>query len=668
MSDTTFLFDNTIKKVSDAGFLPEGTWLASRQYKIIKHIGAGGYGKTYLVETQFGSQKVVKELFIDSMCCRGAENAVVVSVEENKHIFKAQCEKFKEEAKLINKLSHPNVVKVSAIFEENNTVYYAMDYINGVTLKEYRKLNKLSESEILLFLNQLLSALGYLHSVGVSHLDIKPGNIMIDKTGRLVLIDFGSSKLFDSISHNKTMISSDCSPFTRGYAPAEQEYGDIKDMGPHCDIYAVGATLYYLYTGKDPDSPYEISKNGLQAIPEASSHVQYVITKAMAYWRKERIKSVEEFRNVLNDKAQTVVANQETSQNTLLGGTTIPNSNDNLTHNPWQQAPPTPPVTPPINKGGGRSTGGNSNGNLVKVLIIVLAAVAAFALGMGGYYLYKKNKDNATSSSQSSDVYQSKSSGGVAEKSKKDYLIEQVNGVKFKMVKVEGGTFTMGAQSGQAVENDEYPAHEVTLGDYYIGETEVTQELWRAVMNEDIDEHRNRAEADFPYSCSLHGYGDDYPMYYVSWDECNMFISRLNEITGKTYFLPTEAQWEYAARGGKKSHNYSYSGGNTPDNYAWFGASTDTGVSHRVKTKQPNELGLYDMSGNVWEWCSDRYGAYSSSSQTNPSGPSSGSDRVVRGGCWRSDPDGIRITKRHHNDRKRHFSRFGLRLALSAEW
>lgn len=192
-----------------------------------------------------------------------------------------------------------------------------------------------------------------------------------------------------------------------------------------------------------------------------------------------------------------------------------------------------------------------------------------------------------------------------------------VNGVSFKMIAVEGGTFTMGATSEQTgAESDESPTHSVTLSDYYIGETEVTQELWSAVMG----------------SNPSHFTGDmQRPVEKVSWNDCQTFISRLNELTGATFRLPTEAQWEYAARGGNKSKGYTYSGSNEIDDVAWYCDNSDI-TTHPVKTKAPNELGIYDMSGNVWEWCSDWYGSYSSAAQTDPTGPATGYRRMIRGG------------------------------------
>ena len=221
-----------------------------------------------------------------------------------------------------------------------------------------------------------------------------------------------------------------------------------------------------------------------------------------------------------------------------------------------------------------------------------------------------------------------------------------VNGVTFKMIAVEGGTFQMGSNDAGS-DSDEQPVHQVTLSSFSIGETEVTQELWQAVMGSNPSYFK----------------GNKLPVETVSWNDCQTFITKLNELTGKTFRLPTEAEWEYAARGGNQSKGYIYSGSITIDDVAWYN-SNSSGATHPVAQKVPNELGIYDMSGNVWERCQDWYGNYSSASQTNPTGPTSGSDRVERGGSWGEDARSCRVANRYDNDPTSTSSSLGFRLAL----
>lgn len=193
-----------------------------------------------------------------------------------------------------------------------------------------------------------------------------------------------------------------------------------------------------------------------------------------------------------------------------------------------------------------------------------------------------------------------------------------VNGVYFRMIKVEGGTFTMGALNTEPSSfTFEKPQHQVTLSTFWIGETEVTQELYKAVMG--VNPSINKS--------------DQNPVEWVSWEDCKAFTEKLSEITGKNFRLPTEAEWEYAAIGGKYTHYYKFSGSERAADVAWY-ITNSNGSSHPVKQLLPNELGLYDMSGNVYEWVNDWYGRYTADPQTNPQGPETGSYKVYRSGSW----------------------------------
>ncbi len=229
-------------------------------------------------------------------------------------------------------------------------------------------------------------------------------------------------------------------------------------------------------------------------------------------------------------------------------------------------------------------------------------------------------------------------------------LSAELNKLINNMVYVSSGTFTMGGTSeqGSEAESDEKPTHNVTLSSYYICKYEVTQALWRAVMGSNPSEFKD----------------DNLPVERVSWNDCQTFINRLNSYTGRNFRLPTEAEWEFAARGGNYSRRYKYSGSNDIGDVAW---NTDNSGdrTHPVGTKRPNELGLYDMSGNVFEWCSDWYGTYSSYSQTNPTGATSGSGRVNRGGSWIFDAWYCRASIRFGHAPGFSSSNLGLRLVLS---
>ncbi len=213
--------------------------------------------------------------------------------------------------------------------------------------------------------------------------------------------------------------------------------------------------------------------------------------------------------------------------------------------------------------------------------------------------------------------------------------IETVGGLNLEMVLIEGGTFTMGCtpEQGDDCYGDERPAHEVTVSDFYIGKYEITQKQWRKVMGSDP------SEAYFK-GC------DDCPVERVSWDEAQQFIRELNRMTRNNYRLPTEAEWEFAARGGNKSQGFKYAGSNNLNEVAWYDNNSGR-RTHPVGQKKPNELGLYDMSGNAWEWCSDWYGRYTPQSKVNPQGPASGTHRIYRGGGYNSNEVRCRVTNRY---------------------
>ena len=255
---------------------------------------------------------------------------------------------------------------------------------------------------------------------------------------------------------------------------------------------------------------------------------------------------------------------------------------------------------------------------------------------------------------------------------------------KDDMVLVKGGTFLMGAQSSDNTlanydadaASYESPVHQVTLSDFYIGKYEVTQQIWEYVMRysgfvaDGTIMYAYAPEAWLGMQpSSRYGLGDYFPTYYVSYEDVvNIFIPRLNKLTGLTFRLPTEAEWEYAARGGEKSNGYKYSGSDTVEDVAWT-YTYPTAISREVGTKAPNELGIYDMSGNVWEWCSDWYrdDYYSMSSSINPTGPIPGPFVVIRGGGWLNTAKDCRVARRGGVEPNFRDCCYGFRLACSCQ-
>ena len=569
-------------------YLANNTLLQGGKYKIVRHISSGGFGNTYEgVHTMMDTRVAIKEFFPKMFCNRDENTShITVATQSNKELVDKLRKKFIEEAKAIFKMNHPNIVKVHDIFEENGTAYYVMDYIDGKSLGDIvKQRGPLPEAEAVGYIRQVADALKYVHSLNRLHLDIKPGNVMVDATGHAMLIDFGASKHYDMESGENT--STLMGVNTKGYAPVEQSTQSFTKFSPATDIYALGATLYKLLTGKTPpDANLLMAKEEtLAPLPSCiSKSTHNAVLKAMTLIRADRPQTIDVFLGLLDSK----ITNSFDDEVTMCKETEKARQTKEKRRLTEEQK---------------RNTAKKSSSKNAWLWIVIgVIAVVGIIIGVN---------------SMSQQIFS------------KTYT---ANGVSFDMMMVKAGTFTMGATSEmKAPDSAEKPTHQVTLtNDYYIGKTEVTQALWMAVMGNNPSYFK----------------GDNLPVENVSWDDCQKFISKLNSLTGQNFRLPTEAEWEFAARGGNNSNHYQYSGSNELGDVAWYdGNSGDN--THAVATKQPNELGLYDMSGNVLEWCSDWFGNYSSSSLTNPTGPNSGSYRVLRGGGWSSLARNCRSSYRH---------------------
>jgi formylglycine-generating enzyme required for sulfatase activity len=259
----------------------------------------------------------------------------------------------------------------------------------------------------------------------------------------------------------------------------------------------------------------------------------------------------------------------------------------------------------------------------------------------------ENDKSLTPSNSQSLSVLQKvQTQLAIVEKIKQELANPMLTSARFpfepEMIFVEGGTFQMGCND---YEENEQPIHSVTLSSFNISKYQLTQKQWEAVMGSNPSYFK----------------GDDLPVEEVSWNDVQEYIKKLNEKTGKTYRLPTETEWEFAARGGNKSKGYQYAGSDTPSDIAWFSENSDN-KTQPVGTKKPNELGIYDMSGNVWEWCSDWYGDYSTEPQTNPKGAETGSYRVLRGSSWFYDAVLLRVASRGYYTPANNYNNLGFRL------
>ena len=620
--------------------LPVGTLLHGGVYCVEDYLSSGGFGNTYVVRNvEFDEVYALKEFYIKGVCQRdGDSTSISVSNSENAECFTQQREKFKKEARRIRGLHNEHIIKVHDLFEENGTAYYVMDLVDGESLKDrLKRTNKpLTEAEVNQLLPQILDGLKAIHDMHIWHLDIKPANIMVDKHGTVKLIDFGASKQ-QSGTDGTTLSSAIC--YTMGYAPSEQMAQEYEEFGPWTDFYALGATLYKLLTLQNPPSVTKVSedesedKHEALPMPGVSDKTRRLIAWMMQDKRKHRPQSVEEILKWLAGEDDTTIVVEPTEDNSDTIVISKPKQ-PNVHLKPVDRKPKAPTSAQHTTQTPRRRR--YSKRKLRQAFFAFVAVVVCIGV-VWGISSMKSSKQQTNTKTKSQEI--SYSNGVLTAK-----------GVTYDMVEVEAGTFTMGATSEMKdPSDDEKPAHKVTLANnYYLGKTEVTQALWKAVMGSNPSYFK----------------GDNKPVEQVSWDDCQEFISKLNAATGKHFRLPTEAEWEFAARGGNNSRHYQYSGSNTLNDVGWY-TDNSSNTTHDVASKQANELGIYDMSGNVWEWCSDWYGSYSSNTQYDPAGPTSGSYRVDRGGSWSYHAGGCRSSDRGGGTPDGRHSYLGLRLALS---
>jgi formylglycine-generating enzyme required for sulfatase activity/predicted Ser/Thr protein kinase len=613
------------------------------RYRIDAVIGQGGFGITYKAFDPGLNQVVcIKELFPSGLCVRGPENTVVFQG-KNAHEFPAFRNRFIKEARELARFRHPNIVRVSEVFEANQTAYFVMDFVEGETLRELvTREGRLNQERALPLMQGLLDAVEEVHRAGLLHRDIKPDNVLIEPGGKVVLIDFGSAKEFED---GKTL--SQTAILTPGYAPLEQ-YSDTAQRGTYTDIYALGATFYFLLTGRKPLAAIDRQDTALVAPHTLFSDISEVLSSAIMLALNlrpaDRFQTVGEMRNALSVKDH-------------MSKKQLPDTSP---------APPHPPQPP---------ESGKIKAALITVgLILLVSAIFILAdsnnkIPLPGTALQETvapeqtdgstlTADAARDTSEQSIIADQQSQPAAQETEAPDIpsidnSVDEnetpsenatganavLSALRANMVFVQGGSFTMGCTSeqGRDCDDDEKPAHQVTVSSFWIGKYEVTQKEWEAVMGSNPSRFQN---------CP------DCPVENVTWNDVQDFIRKLNYLTGGNYRMPTEAEWEFAARGGIRSSGTKYSGSDVinSNRAVWYDGNSGS-RTHRVGQKQANELGLYDMSGNVWEWCSDWYGEdlYINSPGTNPRGPSAGDYRVLRGGSWSSNALLCRVSYRNND-------------------
>jgi len=495
-------------------------------------------------------------------------------------------------------------------------------------------------------LRQILEGVDFLHAQGIIHRDLKPQNILIVRrqNGEYIpkITDFGISKQLDI---NKSSVFSNSLPGAGTFAYSSPEQLGGREIRKNTDLWSFGVIAFQTFTGELPFTTGEhtpTSESGRlelfrqivsgklpKAIDTVPEPWQALIRACIETDAAKRVKNVQEVKAILAGQGRE-------------GARKAPPEADGETR--IEQTPQQSAAPPPSGRDKKGDVPAPQPLPIKKYILFAAAAAAVVLLLIFGWKGLTRNDDNNTN--QTAEVV---NSTVAANTSVVD--TQPATDLSIAMVYVQGGTFTMGCTSEQGSDcfDDEKPAHQVTLSSFYIGKYEVTQAEWKSVMGANPSYFK----------------GDNLPVESVSWSNVQEFIHKLNAQTGKQYRLPTEAEWEYASRGGLQSTHYKYSGSNTAGNVAWYNENSGS-KTHPVGTKSPNELGIYDMSGNVWEWCSDWYGNYSASDQMNPQGPSSGSDRVFRGGSWGYGAGGVRVSNRGVSPPDGRDGILGFRLACSS--
>ena len=548
------------------------------KYVVQKPLGEGGFGRVFLAEhSGLGQKHVIKLLSADSSRSTDIRN------------------RFFQEAQLIARLNHPNIVHIMDVAEYLGRPYYIMKYLNGGSLEDLlQKEKKLPTEKALEITSKILSALSEVHSKGIIHRDLKPNNILLDESGEPILIDFGIARVEEG---SKAKTGTGFSIGTPVYMSPEQL--DAKPISLTTDIYSMGIMLFELLTGKPPfegSMSSLITQHNSAKLPSVSGKIdnskladgiQSVLQKACAKEPSARYGSAKEMREAVLGLIQVK-----------------PKPNPE-----WEK-------------------------------------------------MEAEHKWREEELRKKEEELQARERVVVQERKVENPSTPKTytNSLGMEFVLVEAGEFMMGAvPQDEEAGDDEKPQHMVRITKpFYIGKYPVTQGEWEKVMGNNPSEFQKA--------------GKKAPVETVSWDDCQEFIKKLGKKEGKTYRLPTEAEWEYAARGGGSAGSYVYTYGDEAGklgDYAWYDDnSSDT--THPVGQKKPNSIGLYDMMGNVWEWCEDWFNEnyYKNSSGADPKGADKGVFRSLRSGSWDGFDRSCRLSYRNISDPDNRFSRYGFRLIL----
>ncbi len=515
-------------------------------------------------------------------------------------------ELFQREAEKLDELKHEQIPTVYDYFSQGNSLYLVQEFIEGETLlQEYQRQGKFSEQKIREILQQLLPVLVYLHSKGLIHRDIKPDNLMRRRSdGKLMLIDFGGIK--EQTSQMGTGL------YTPGYAAYEHIMGSAVAAS---DLYSLAATCVRLLTGCFPQSNSNL--------PDSV----YDVDQRRWLWQsvlKSQKRSISDFwANILNKMLEDKSSQRYQSASEVLTAL------NNLPSSRTVVQPTT--VSPPPQRKISTTSGITRRKWLYNSIgMIVFGAVIALVIDKRNAWLKLLP---ATSPS--------------------DFTEKLPGGLQLAMVELPGGKFMMGSpDSDPDAQSSEKPQHQVKVNSFAIGKYPVTQAQYQAVMGTNPSRFQNNPQN---------------PVENVSWDDAQAFCRKLSQITGKTYRLPTEAEWEYACRAGTTTRFYFGDDANQLGDYAWYEGNSG-GTTHPVGQKKPNAWGLYDISGNVWEWCEDNWhSTYENAPKDGSAWLTNDNDfKILRGGSWVVIPNGCRSASRRYYYRRVNYDYGGFRVVCGA--
>lgn len=546
-----------------------------QSYEIIEKLGSGGMAIVWKARHEF-SGKVVA---IKSLANHISDDTEIRA-------------RFKQEAQIMRKLHQPNIVEVIDFLETKDNLHLVMEYIEGRTLSSMigKEVGPIPFKKALPLFIQILKGVSYAHKQGVVHRDLKPSNILVTQDNKVKITDFGIARLGQGgLTKTGTRLG------TLYYMSPEQISN--KEVDTRSDIYSLGITLYEMLAGNNPyaktgistgsdfevmneivNKPLPDPRQYYEAIPE---QLVFIIKKAVSKNKEERFANIDDMKTAGDNFMKNVLVttsspppekNEEEKPNKPIMKQQPPEEKRH-SETFTQKTVKTPKSD--YDEPQKRKTG------LILAISVLAAIVGVYAI-----------------------------------------LLITIDPYEPEMVFVQGGTFQMGSNDG---DSDEKPVHTVTLSDYYIGKYEVT-----------FDEYDVYCGATGTSKPDDEGWGrGNRPVINVSWNDAGAYCQWLSQETGMNYRLPTEAEWEFAARGGNISNGYTYSGGNNLNDVGWYFANSGR-KTHPVGEKQSNELGIYDMSGNVCEWCSDSHDKnyYSESPKNYLQVPSNVTYRVLRGGSW----------------------------------